>query len=174
MAEGDPVASLQVDAQFDAETTKLFNEKMALLFADYQIEQKYGHEDGFDRWQCLAKELAYAHVPGFWSEDATARRGAPKKWDFKSSGELVVAVMKAQIALSKQKGREPTIRDAIRRAIKDNPGKWPARGGGKMKPEDLQKRYNEAIKIVAAMPSLPSRRPLGALRALLQMAEKPK
>jgi hypothetical protein len=82
--------------------------------------------------------------------------------------------MKAQIALSKQKGREPTIRDAIRRAIKDNPGKWPARGGGKMKPEDLQKRYNEAIKIVAAMPSLPSRRPLGALRALLQMAEKPK
>lgn len=164
----DPVAALDVDAQFDAETARLFNEKIELLFAEFKIGERYGGEDGFNRWECLAKELAYAHVPGFRSADLRAPvRGAPKKWDAQSAGELVLAILKAQRSLWEQKGHKPTIRDAVRRAIKDNPGKWPARGGGKMKPEDLQKRYNEALKIVR-----PILKPVSPLQALLNYRPK--
>ena len=123
-----------------------FEQKIELLF-----DQLHVASDDPRAWELLARTLVERHVPGFRiiSKSEARKRGAPVKWDFERAEQLIEAVNSARIYIASQRNIDPknvSIRDACRRVIGLEPKKWPARGGGRAKPEDLQKRYNEALK----------------------------
>jgi hypothetical protein len=130
-AKGDPVKTMETDSRIEAEMTIKWQAKMRLLFDEFGIPK-----NAPDRWEQLAGALAYAHVPGFSSNE----RGAPKKWHMFASATFVFAVERTRLnkAIGKNRPQISTI-DAIKTLIKKDP-RW-----GK-NATSLHKRYNEAVR----------------------------
>jgi hypothetical protein len=145
-ARGDRVKLMEITARSEADFIAKFNAKMLLLLDEFKIPR-----DAPNRWERLSGELACAHVPALGSDD---HGGRPKKWTELREMQLSCEIALARLSIAIEKKCNPdevNIVDAIRRIIKNDPGKW-----GRNE-TSIHKRYNEAF----VGPRLPSRASLG-------------
>jgi hypothetical protein len=112
--------------KYREETRAIESAKWRALFWLYGIEQGTPSE----RWEELARALVAQHIPGFQYTNTLPpprkRRGRPRKRNATTDLELLRAVEEARGDLAKKRKcplEFVSVKDAIKGAIKRNPGK---------------------------------------------------